>query len=168
MHATTTIAEKLVRNRVRAPIASAGRPTSMQMPTVASGGTSDTAMATPGSASEPVRRAATHAPAAPAARATPRSRIPGCVLAAIDGGSTSGLGMNHETTNPITTTISAPSPTWSSVMPCQRSRPVTSAPANAMIAPPNGAITMAPMIEAVESWYRPKDAISPASASSAT
>ena len=62
-HATTTMAAKFVLNSTSAPAASSQRPSSMQIPTVARGGTSETAMATPGSASLPVCRAATHAPA---------------------------------------------------------------------------------------------------------
>lgn len=97
MQATTTIAQKLVRNRVIAPAASSGRPSSRQIPTVASGGTRETAIATPGSASLPVLRTPTNAPAAPAASATPRSSSPGEVRASSDGVSPSGSGMIHET-----------------------------------------------------------------------
>ena len=70
---TTMMRAKFVLNRITAPRpASSQRPSSRQIPTVASGGTSETAMATPGRASLPVCRAATQAPAAPAARATPQ------------------------------------------------------------------------------------------------
>ena len=49
-----------------------------------------------------------------------------------------------------------------------RVRAVTSAPAKAMIAPPSGATTIAPMIAATESSYRPNDAMNAASASRMT
>ena len=66
--------------------------------------------------------------------------------------------MMRETANPMAMTQIADSATWTIVRVCQRVRPVTRAPAMARIAPPSGAMTMAPMIEAVESWNRPKAA----------
>jgi hypothetical protein len=42
---------------------------------------------------------------------------------------------------------------------------VTSAPAKALSAPPRGATTIAPMIEATESWDRPNEAMNDARAS---
>ena len=152
MQAATTMAAKFVMKRRSAPAASSGRPSSRQIPTVASGGTSATAMATPGRASEPVRRTATNAPAAPAARATPRSSRPGAVRASSDGVSSRMSGRTRETRKPMATTQSDPRSTCSPVIHCQWLRAVTSAPAKAMIAPPRGATTMAPMIEATESW----------------
>ena len=49
-----------------------------------------------------------------------------------------------------------------------RVRAVTSAPAKAMIAPPSGATTIAPMIAATESWCSPNEAMSAARASRMT
>ncbi len=86
--------------------------------------------------------------------------------AASDGLSVSGSGSTTDTANPIATTISAPSTTSTSEFSCHRMRRVTSAPARAIIAPPRGATTIAPMIAAMESWIRPKVAISAARASS--
>jgi hypothetical protein len=61
-------------------------------------------------------------------------------------------GSTNETRKPIATTPQAPTIASAPVIHCQRLRAVTSAPANAMIAPPRGATTIAPMIEATESW----------------
>ena len=60
--------------------------------------------------------------------------------------------MTSDTRKPIATTAAAPNTTWRNVIHIHRVRAVTSAPANAMMAPPRGATTMAPMIDATESW----------------
>ena len=65
----------------------------------------------------------------------------------------------------MATTEAADSRTCSRLIVCHRVRPVTSAPLMARMAPPRGAITMAPMIDAVESWNRPNVATNDASVS---
>ena len=72
--------------------------------------------------------------------------------ASSDGVRVSGSGITHETRYPIPTTMSPPRATCRKLIVCQRVRPVTRAPAKAMIAPPRGATTIAPMIDATESW----------------
>ncbi len=84
------------------------------------------------------------------------------------GVSVSRSGITSDTTNPIATTHAADSRTCRSATPCQRARPVTSAPAMARMAPPSGAMTIAPMIEATESWNRPNDETRAARESSTT
>ena len=138
------------------------------MPTTASGGTSETAMATPGRASVPVRRTVTQAPATPAAIATPRSSRPGWVRASIDGLGSSGFGMTSETAKPMAMTQTALSVTCTIVRPCHSMRPVASEPPTAMIAPPSGATTIAPMIAATESAYSPNVAMNAAQVSRTT
>ena len=56
--------------------------------------------------------------------------------------------MTSDTTKPITTTQPADSRTCRRLIVCQRVRPVTSAPLMARMAPPSGAMTIAPMIDA--------------------
>ena len=72
--------------------------------------------------------------------------------ASSDGVSRSTSGRMNATRSRIATTMRLPRATWRNVIVCQRVRPVTRAPANAMIAPPRGATTIAPMIAATESW----------------
>ncbi len=60
----------------------------------------------------------------------------------------------------MATTIRAPRTACANALSCHRVRPVTRAPARAIIAPPSGATTMAPMIAATESSIRPKVAMS--------
>jgi hypothetical protein len=70
--------------------------------------------------------------------------------------------MTTATANPIAMTQAADTATCTIVRICHRVRPVTRAPAMARIDPPSGAMTMAPMIDATESWKSPKAATNPA------
>ena len=101
VQATTTIAEKFVRKRMSAPPASPGRPSSRQIPTVASGGTSETAMATPAGRRCPfggpqrrrrqhLRRGRRRGRGGPARCAPPATGV-----------RVSGSGITHETRYPI-------------------------------------------------------------------
>ena len=75
----TRIARKFVRNSSIAPADALASWFASMMPTTHSGGTSEIAIATPGSVSETFRRLSANAPAAPLASATIRSESVGLI-----------------------------------------------------------------------------------------
>src|SRR5688500_9698824 len=78
-----TIARTFETNSSNAPAARSGAPCPRHTPTTASGGTSEIAMATPGSTAATSRRARATAPAKPVATAATTSSSPGDVRDAI-------------------------------------------------------------------------------------
>ena len=87
----TRIAATLVRKSTRAPQARSKRPAPGVMPTTASTGTSEMAMATPARMFDTSRRVRANEPAMPVATATVRSRIVGAVRPRIWGLASIGM-----------------------------------------------------------------------------
>src|SRR5687767_13248416 len=105
-----TIARTFETNSSNAPAARSGAPCPRHTPTTASGGTSEIAMATPGSTAATSRRDRAIAPANPVATAATRSTSPGEVRLAIWLllSSETSWGTASEKTTPIATTTAPP------------------------------------------------------------
>ena len=149
-----TIAARLVVYRSIAPRANVICPASSATPTVASGGTSATATATPGSDDDASFRTVAYAPAKPAARATTRSRMSGAVRLV------TSRGRSPLTNNAASTYDSAIEPRVAkATTPNHRNDFRNSAiEIHAAVANTgciNGASNMAPMTTAAESADRP-------------
>ena len=148
-------------NSTKAPIARATAPWPRQTPTTASGGTSEIAIATPGSTAATSRRANATDPANPVATAEIRSTRPGDVRLAIwlSLSRFTPPGITSEKTTPITITTIAPvnvNPAARRVTDVLRR---TMPKATPMIGVDSGAMIMAPITVAVESDTTPAVAI---------
>jgi len=148
----TIIATTLEVNSKNAPHALPQSPAAAVIPTTASGGTSEIAIATPGITSETSLRASPYAPANPVATAAIRSIRPGevravtCPLAARGCSS----GRIHHKNAPSKMTAAAPPATRPADVHSRRPSPITTASPIPMIGVPSGATIMAPITVAVE------------------
>ena len=158
-----TIAARFVRYSSIALPACSLSPSWAVMPTVASGGTSATAMPTPGSADVADRRGAMYPAAAPAVIAMPRSSRPGNVREITSLGRSSGpvtdVPTSIETSHPTPMASAVPNAITTTDVTSRRFRAVTNAAAAAVIGVISGATSIAPITTAPESANKPNAAI---------
>ena len=164
-HAATTIAAKLVMNSRSAPAASA-HPAQLEADAHCRQRRHE--RDSDGNAGQRIRTGASHRDvrtSRPAASATPRSSMSRRMCArGATASAPAARGMIDRTTmKPIAHDQARPATTCTKVITIHAVARRHQSAAKATIAPPSGATTIAPMIEATESWYRPKDAMNAAS-----
>ncbi len=163
-----TIAATFEANSSRAPSAWSGSPASSVSPTTVRGGTSEMAIATPGSVSETSARTRAKAPTRPVASAPTRSMRSGLTREATSEfvAATTGSGTSSPSRKPTATTSAAPASTVVTPRTIRARSARTTARAVPRMGVISGATIMAPITVASESATIPEPAMIAASVSS--